>query len=78
MAKQENPQFVKWCCAIKFRGNQFFEMNIPNSQIIDEYFDLFTISSKQIEFQGNVDNILYLMRLIQDDYVGITTKFKTW
>ena len=44
---------------------------------MDEYFDLFVINSKQIEFQVNVDNILYLIRLIQGDYVGISTKFKT-
>lgn len=35
------------------------------------------INSKQIEFEGDIDNILYLMGLIQNDSDGIPVKFKT-
>jgi len=35
------------------------------------------INSKQIEFKGNVDNLLYLMGLIQDGSDKIPTKFRT-
>jgi alkyl sulfatase BDS1-like metallo-beta-lactamase superfamily hydrolase len=35
------------------------------------------INSKQVEFQGDKDNLLYLMGLIQEDSDGIPPKFKT-
>jgi len=35
------------------------------------------IDSQKITYQGDVDNLMYLMGLIQDDQIGIPTKFKT-
>ena len=35
------------------------------------------IDSNKITFQGDVDNLMYLMGLTQDDQIGIPAKFKT-